>query len=227
LILGNDPGGDLNLYSDANWAEDRIDRKSNSGYVAFFKGGAVSWACRKQGCVAVSSCEAEYMALNETAQESIWLNRVIETFGINNQQPVKIYADNQSSIHLVDKHRYSIKSKHIDTKYHCIQDWKEKGMIDIQYAPTEHNIADMLTKPLGRIKMEKFRTLTGVKQTREEPRRSDIWSSHEVEEECWKVHNIATTPAVKMSRTRCGNIPTSYTTERSDNRTFFSNKPSL
>jgi hypothetical protein len=205
LVLGKNLEGQLHMYSDANWAEDRTDRKSNSGHIGFFRGGAISWACRKQGCVAVSSCEAEYMALNDTAQESIWLNRVIKSFEAENQEPVKIYADNQSSIHLVDKHRYSIKSKHIDTKYHCIQDWKEKGLIDIEYVPTEHNVADMLTKPLGRIKLERFRRLAAMENQRSEEkhfRRSD-----EVEEECWNVQYGTTSSHLKMSHTQIGNTP--------------------
>ena len=65
----------LEAYSDANWAEDRTDRKSNSGYKCFL-GGTVSWSCRKQTCVSLSSTEAEYIALAETCQEVIYLQKL-------------------------------------------------------------------------------------------------------------------------------------------------------
>lgn len=61
-------------YSDADWAQDIKDRKSNSGYLFKFNGGTISWACRKQTCVALSSTEAEYIALAEACQEAIWEN---------------------------------------------------------------------------------------------------------------------------------------------------------
>lgn len=56
-------------HADASWAEDQADRKSNSGYIFKLFGGLISWACRKQTCVALSSMEAEYVALAEACQE--------------------------------------------------------------------------------------------------------------------------------------------------------------
>ena len=62
----------LEAYSDANWAEDRLDRKSNSGYFVTVNEGALSWTCRKQSVVTLSSCEAEYVVLCETVKETVW-----------------------------------------------------------------------------------------------------------------------------------------------------------
>jgi len=123
----------LEFYSDANWAEDRIDRKSNSGYIGFVLGGTVSWACRKQLSVTLSSTEAEYVALAETTQELIWLKRLCQDFSINIQSPVTIFADNQSAIKMISNHNFSNRTKHIETKYHFIKDVKEQGIIEIKY----------------------------------------------------------------------------------------------
>lgn len=65
-------------FSDASWAEDRTDRKSNSGYYCSVNGGAISWSCKKQNLVALSSTEAEFIALSETCKEVMWLKRIAE-----------------------------------------------------------------------------------------------------------------------------------------------------
>lgn len=150
------------MYSDANWAEDRVDRKSNSGFIVFAFGGTISWACRKQVCVSLSSTEAEYVALSEACQELIWLQRLSQDFSINIQYPVQILADNQSAIKMIDSQKFSNSTKHIETRYHFIKDIKEQGLIKVNYVPAEDNIADMLTKALGGIKIKDLRTRGGL-----------------------------------------------------------------
>ena len=63
-------------YSDADWAGDLGDRKSTSGYLYQISGGAVTWRSKKQSCVALSTAEAEYMALSSAAQEAVWLRQL-------------------------------------------------------------------------------------------------------------------------------------------------------
>ncbi|XP_040152122.1 secreted RxLR effector protein 161-like [Anopheles arabiensis] len=76
LKMGGEHGvtdcGDLIAFSDADWAGDSSSRKSTTGYVVYFSGGAVSWASRKQSNVTLSTMEAEYVALVETCQEVLW-----------------------------------------------------------------------------------------------------------------------------------------------------------
>ena len=68
----------LAAYSDADWAGDLNDRKSTSGYISMLSGGAVCWKSRKQTCVALSTAEAEYVALANAAQEVIWMRQLME-----------------------------------------------------------------------------------------------------------------------------------------------------
>jgi hypothetical protein len=155
------------MYSDANWAEDRTERKSNNGHVCFFNGGTISWSSRKQECVALSSCEAEYIALSEAVKEVIWLRRMLMEFGYSMDSPTVVKADNQSAIKLVDRERFSNTTKHIDTRYHFIKEFKRLGEISLEYVCTEENVADMLTKPLGRVKLTKLRQLSRIVEEKE------------------------------------------------------------
>ena len=159
------PESELILFSDANWAEDRTDRKSNSGYIGFVYGGTISWACRKQATVSLSSTEAEYIALSETTQEAIWLKRLCDDFNIEIKHPVPILVDNQSAIKIVDNYKFSNSTKHIETRYHFVKDIKQRNIIDVKYCPGEHNIADMLTKPLAAIKLSQLSLKAGLQRT--------------------------------------------------------------
>ncbi|KAG5667690.1 hypothetical protein PVAND_015662 [Polypedilum vanderplanki] len=152
----------LEFYSDANWAEDRIDRKSNSGYIGFVYGGSISWSCQKQATVALSSTEAEYTALGNTVSEILWFKNLCQDFSINFKYPITVKADNQSAINMVYNQKFSNATKHIETKYHFIRDIQNKGLIKIQYCPAEFNIADMLTKALGAVKLKELREAAGI-----------------------------------------------------------------
>lgn len=153
---------DILFYSDANWAEDRTDRKSNSGYMGFVYGGTISWACHKQACVALSSTEAKYVALTAAIEELMWLKEISKDFQISIQYPIKIQADNQSAIKMISNQKFSNSTKHIDTKFHFIKDISNQGLINIQYCPSELNIADMLTKALGGTKLKDLRSRGGL-----------------------------------------------------------------
>ncbi|KMQ86061.1 retrovirus-related pol polyprotein from transposon tnt 1-94 [Lasius niger] len=116
-------------YADADWGQDQRERKSNSGYICEFNGAVISWSCKKQTCVALSSTEAEIIALSEACKEILWIHN---------------------------------RTKHVDTKYHFARDLQSKGIIDVRYCPTEHMLADMLTKPLGGVKLKNFRYRAGL-----------------------------------------------------------------
>lgn len=148
---------DFYAYSDANWAEDREDRKSNSGYFCSINGGAISWSCRKQNLVATSSTEAEFVALSETCREVVWLKKLSRELGIKVSDPITVYTDSQSSMEMVNNEKFSNRTKHIDTKYHYVKDAAGSNEIVLEYVNTEKNVADMLTKPLGSIKIESLR----------------------------------------------------------------------
>lgn len=139
---------DLIGYADANWAEDRDSRKSNSGYTFFYNGGLINWSCRKQSCVSLSSTEAEFIALSDACQEAVWLQRLLKDMHQNIILPTVINEDNQSCLKIVKEEKFSNRTKHIDTKLHFVKDYIDKNLIQCKYCPTEEMIADLFTKPL-------------------------------------------------------------------------------
>jgi hypothetical protein len=155
------PGNQQELFgfTDANWAEDRHDRKSNSGYVFKLFGGTISWACRKQSCIALSSTEAEYIALSEACQEVIWLKKLCGEFNIDVSTGTKIFVDNQSAAKMSENQKFSNRTKHVDTKYHFIRDLVEKNFVQLEYVCSEDNVADLMTKPLGPTRISYLRNL--------------------------------------------------------------------
>ena len=114
-------------YADANWAEDRIDRKSNSGFVFQINCGKISWSCRKQTIVALSTTEAEFVALSEACKEGIWIKQLLDDMYLPQNYPTIIYEDNQSCLYMIKEQKLSSRTKHIDTKLHFVKDHIDNG----------------------------------------------------------------------------------------------------
>lgn len=158
----DDPDGELVGYSDADWAGDLKTRKSTTGSVFLYSGGAVSWASRLQQCVTLSSMESEFVALCDTSQEAVWLLTLMEDFGEPEQKPLTIKEDNQSCIKFVAAERTTRRSKHVDTKHCYVKELCERKVLQLKYCPTEDMIADVLTKPVGAVKHRKLSSLLGL-----------------------------------------------------------------
>lgn len=157
-----EPAGKLIGYSDADWAGDAKTRKSTTGNIFLFAGAAISWASRLQSCVTLSSMESEYVALSEASQEAVWLRKLLEDFGEPQLEPVEISEDNQSCIKFVESERVSRRSKHIETREAYVKELCDQRVLKLVYRPTEEMVADALTKPLGRIKLQKFSSMLGL-----------------------------------------------------------------
>ena len=119
-ILYTEDGSDTCTgYTDADWAGDVDGRKSTSGYIFLLSGGAISWRSQKQKCVALSTTEAEYVAMASAAQESVWLRQLIAelTNSSTAEAPSLIYEDNQSAIAMTKNPQYHGRAKHIDISF--------------------------------------------------------------------------------------------------------------
>ena len=140
----------LYTFSDASWATDKDSRKSFGGFIVYFGGIPVSWNCKKQSCVALSSMEAEYLALTDAVKETHWLSSILKTELLNSfeQRPV-VYTDSQSAIYFVKNEVENNRSKHIDLKFHFIRDWINKGFFELKNISTKVNVADIFTKWLS------------------------------------------------------------------------------
>lgn len=165
LKLGGEGGKLLEAYSDSDWAGDLDTRKSTTGFVVFYAGGAVSWASRRQNCVSLSSMEAEYVALGETCQDVLWLRRLLSDMGEKQECATTVHEDNQGCLCFVKSERSSKRTKHIETKECFIKDLCDRGMVKLQYCPTDEMKADILTKALGTVKHDRFTELLGFVKT--------------------------------------------------------------
>jgi hypothetical protein len=148
MFSGGNGAVEITGFTDSDLAGDSDDRRSTSGMAFYFNSILVSWSSQKQKTVALSSCEAEFMAATAAACQALWLRGLlIEMIGAE-ARPVKLYVDNKSAIALMKNPLFHGRSKHIDTRYHFIRECVESGKIQIEFVQTEEQRADALTKGL-------------------------------------------------------------------------------
>ncbi|WOG92244.1 hypothetical protein DCAR_0311507 [Daucus carota subsp. sativus] len=153
----------LSGFSDSDLAGSLDDRKSTGGMAFYLDENLITWVSQKQRCVALSSCEAEFMAATAAACQAIWLQRVLSHIMGVKPGPVTLYIDNRSAVDLARNPVFHGRSKHIDLRYHFIRECVEQGSIVIKHVRTNEQHADILTKALAVTKFEKMRRLLGVK----------------------------------------------------------------
>lgn len=165
LQFGGRRGGDESLhqpleviaFADADWANDKADRRSVSGWVVQLDGDPIDWASKKQSIVAQSTCEAELYAEAAAINEVLWLRGMLEELGLPLKSPSLVFGDNSSTQTISRQGVKRKRTKHVDVKYHFITECIERGIIDLQWVPTERQQADILTKALDRAKLEVHR----------------------------------------------------------------------
>ena len=147
---------DLGLegFVDADMAGDVDGRKSTTGYVYTLGGTVVSWVSKLQKIVALSTTEAEYVAVTEASKEMIWLQSFLEELGHKQVKSV-LHCDSQSAIHLARNPVYHARTKHIQVRYHFIRSALEDGVLVLEKILGSQNPADMLTKtvPIEKLKL--------------------------------------------------------------------------
>ena len=133
--------------------------------------GVISWFSMKQSCVALSAAEAEYVAAYSASCEGVWIRKLLSDLFDLQLDATCIYCDNQSCVKLSENPVFHDKLKHIEIKYHYIRDMVQRGAVKLQYVVTDEQIADVLTKPLARVKFEYFREKIGVLHIEFPPKR--------------------------------------------------------
>jgi hypothetical protein len=136
----------IEAYSDSNYAEDKDDRRSITGYVIFVQDGPLIWKSKKQSIVAQSTCEAEYIALAECIKELMWLKMALFELGIEVDGKVIVYVDNRAAKALANNQIDHERSKHIDIRYHLVKYHVAAGWLEIRSIPSKNNYSDIFTK---------------------------------------------------------------------------------
>ena len=151
-------------YADASWGSTG-DRKSISGYCYKLSSETafISWKSKKQQVVALSSCEAEYVAITHAMQEGIFLQQLLCDMGVFQElDKVLLHVDNMGAIDLCKNPVHHQRSKHIDIKYHFIRSKICDGSFVLEYVPSKENIADIFTKACTKLSLRKFNVINLV-----------------------------------------------------------------
>lgn len=157
-------------YADADWAGCLKDRKSYTGYAFKIANAATSWESRKQQTVALSSTEAEYMALADSAKEAMHVRRFVSEATWSQIKMITIFNDNQGSQQLAKNPVFHSRTKHIDVRHHFVRDAVENELIGLEYMPSKEMPADVLTKGLPALSHRECIRKLGVMRRTDENR---------------------------------------------------------
>ncbi|XP_058768547.1 uncharacterized mitochondrial protein AtMg00810-like [Vicia villosa] len=155
---GRKAESELMSYSNSDWCGDIVDRRSTSGYLFKFQGGPISWSSKKQPVVALSKCEAEYIASAVVACQAVWLLNLLEDLKVKINKPLKLMIDNKSAINLAMHGR----SEHIETKYHFLKSQVQQGVLEVLHCSTQKQLTDVLTKAIKTNQFLPLRSEIGV-----------------------------------------------------------------
>jgi hypothetical protein len=152
----------LHGYADVDWAGSPVDRKSTSRYCFSLGSAMISWSSRKQGSIAQSTTEVEYIAASDASKEAVWLRKLVSGLFGDKLETTVVHCDNQSCIKLTENPVFHDRSKHIDMRYHYIRDLVQRKTVKLQYIATSEQVADILTKPLTSRQFVQLRGKLGV-----------------------------------------------------------------
>ena len=153
---------ELEVYADADFAS-TADRKSVSGIIYRLVGSAAhDWIHKKQGCVSLSTSDAELAAQAIATRGVIHERNVLAFLGYAQETATTLYQDNSSAIVWSEEAKFSGKAKHIVVKYHFTSQQIRLGNITLEYASTTNMVADMMTKILPGPELKRFRVLVGL-----------------------------------------------------------------
>lgn len=121
---------------------------STAGYVFMLGSYPIAWKSKLQVITAISSMEAELMAISAANQEALWIRKFLKDIGYPQKAATIFYEDNQSCIHYIYGTKFSPKSKHIGGRHYFIRDSVKDGEVEVKYVPTENQTADIHLGPL-------------------------------------------------------------------------------
>ncbi|GKE08170.1 retrovirus-related pol polyprotein from transposon TNT 1-94 [Tanacetum coccineum] len=143
----------LTAFTNADHAGCQDTRRSTSGSMQLLGDRLVSWSSKRQKSIAISSTEAEYIALSGYCAQVLWIRSQLTNYG-HGFNKIPMYCDNKRVIALCCNNVQHSRSKHIDIRYHFIKEQVENGVIELYFVSTEYQFADIFTKMLCRERIE-------------------------------------------------------------------------
>jgi hypothetical protein len=157
---------ELEIYGDASFADDTETRRSSHGFIVTLFGGPIIWRAARQPTVTTSTTEAELLALEAVAKETMALKRLFAELQLLVTGAWTIFCDNQQTIRLVvgNNERISTKLRHVDIQNMWLRQEHGKGSFEVLYKPTIDMLADGLTKYLPKQKFKAFKEQLNLKR---------------------------------------------------------------
>ncbi|KAL0745858.1 hypothetical protein Bca101_101627 [Brassica carinata] len=149
-------------YCDADWAGDRVDRRSTTGYCTFIGVNLVTWKSKKQKVISCSSAEAEYRAMLKLTNELVWIKGILKHLEIEQSTPMTMHCDNQAAIHIASNSVFHERTKHIEVDCHKVRQMIILGVILPCYTRSEDQLADVFTKAARLKTMESILSRLGL-----------------------------------------------------------------
>nr|GEV69519.1 copia protein [Tanacetum cinerariifolium] len=143
----------LTAYADADNACCQDMRRSTSGSAQFLGDKLVSWSSKKQKSTAISTTEAEYIAMSGCCAQILWMRSQLTDYGFDFNK-IPLYCDNRSAIDLCCNNVQHSRSKHIDICHHFIREQVERGVVELYFVTMDYQLADIFTKALPRHRFE-------------------------------------------------------------------------
>jgi hypothetical protein len=140
----------LIVFSDSDWSGDFDSGRSTTGFIILCNGGPISWSSKLQPTAALSTTEAEYIALSYTLSEVLWLKQLMYDMKLVISHPILIYEDNKGAVDLANNPGYHSRTRHINVRYHFIRDHIKNSNIKVVAIPTKRQLAIMFTKGVSR-----------------------------------------------------------------------------
>lgn len=164
LLYRKEAGLTLRGFVDSDFGNCEDTRKSTTGYVFTLAGAPIDWKSKRQDTVAISTMDAEYLAAGAAAAQAIWIRNFINDLRIPgcHIRSVPLYIDNNAALKLTRNPEFHAKSKHIDIKHHFIREKVKDGILDTLRVSSKDNIADLLTKTLGKVSHESLVDKAGL-----------------------------------------------------------------
>ncbi|GJY52882.1 hypothetical protein Tco_0444546 [Tanacetum coccineum] len=143
----------LTAFADVDHVGCQVTRKSTSGRMQLLGDRLVSWSSKKQKSIAISSTEAEYIALSGCCAQMLWMRSQLTDYGLGFNK-IPLYYDNKSAIALCCNNFQHSRSKHIDIRYYFIKEQVKNEVVELYFVKTEYQLVDIFTKALGRERLE-------------------------------------------------------------------------
>lgn len=163
LVLGGDHTARLIAYTDSDLGSCVDSRRSVSGYCCSLGSGFITWSARQQKTIALSTCEAEYVAASEAGKEVAWLRMLLRELDFPQLSASPLMCDNNGAIILTEDSSFHARVKHIDMAHHSIRERVTRRQLKLHYVRSKDNIADIFTKALPRKDFDRLRSSLGLR----------------------------------------------------------------